>query len=164
MMTVTAAGLYALAVLLSPRYGIISSLARNLQISLRVMREDLLAMLYRVEELGRGRRMAAADAQAALGGGLLERWALAGLVRDGRVARSGNELELTAAGRDAARQLVRSHRLWEAYLVKFLGLPLDHVHEPAHRVEHFIGPEMQQELETKVESAGMDPHGRTIPE
>jgi manganese/zinc/iron transport system permease protein len=163
MMTVAAGGLYALAVLLSPRYGIISTLVRNVQMSLRVVREDLLAMLYRVEELGTSRRLAAADAQAALGGGMLARWGLAGLVRDGRVARSGDQLELTPTGRDAARQLVRSHRLWETYLVKFLGLPLDHVHEPAHRVEHYITPELQEMLESKVESPGLDPHGRQIP-
>jgi len=131
--------------------------------SLRVVREDLLAMLYRVEELGSNRRLATADAHAALGGGMLARWGLAGLVRHGQVSRSGEQLELTATGRDAARQLVRSHRLWETYLVKFLGLPLDHVHEPAHRVEHFIGPELQEKLESKVESTGLDPHGREIP-
>lgn len=162
MMTVVAGGLYGLAVLFSPRYGILSTLVRNLQTSLRVMREDLLAMLYRVEELGSRKRMATADAQAAVGGGVLARWGLAGLVRDGRVARTADQLELTPAGRDDARQLVRSHRLWETYLVKFLGLPLDHVHEPAHRVEHFIGQEMRAELEQKLE-ATTDPHGREIP-
>jgi manganese/zinc/iron transport system permease protein len=163
MMTVAAGGLYALAVLLSPRYGIISTLIRNMQLSLRVVREDILAMLYRVEELGATRRLAAADAQAALGGGMLARWGLAGLVRDGRVSRTGDRLQLTPAGRDAARQLVRSHRLWETYLVKFLGLPLDHVHEPAHRIEHYITAELQEKLETKVDSPNLDPHGRTIP-
>jgi manganese/zinc/iron transport system permease protein len=163
MMTVSAAALYGLAVFASPRYGIVSTLVRNLQMSLRVVREDLLAMLYRVEELGSGRRLAPAEAQTALGGGMLARWGLAGLVRDGRVSRTGDQLALTPAGRDAARQLVRSHRLWESYLVKFLGLPLDHVHEPAHRVEHYITPELQEMLESKVESTGLDPHGRQIP-
>jgi manganese/zinc/iron transport system permease protein len=163
MMTVSAAALYGLAVFASPRYGIVSTLVRNLQMSLRVVREDLLAMLYRVEELGSGRRLAPAEAQTALGGGMLARWGLAGLVRDGRVSRTGDQLALTPAGRDAARQLVRSHRLWESYLVKFLGLPLDHVHEPAHRVEHYITPELQEMLESKVESTGLDPHGRRIP-
>ena len=64
MMTVAAAGLYGLAVLFSPRYGIVSTLVRNLQTSLRVVREDLLAMLYRIEELRAPRRLAPAEAAA----------------------------------------------------------------------------------------------------
>lgn len=163
MMTVSAAGLYGLAVLFSPRYGIVSAAVRNLQTALRVVREDLLAMLYRIEELRTPRRLAAAEAERAVGGGMLARWGLRGLVRDGRVVAAGNQLELTARGRDDAKLLVRSHRLWETYLVKYLGLPLDHVHEPAHRVEHFIGPEMRDELEQKLEAAEVDPHGREIP-
>jgi manganese/zinc/iron transport system permease protein len=163
MKTVTAAGLYGLAVLFSPKYGLVGSLLQNLQTSLRVVREDLLAMLYRVEELGSPRRLAMADAQRAVGGGMLARWGLRGLVRDGRVQSAGQELELTNRGRDDAKQLVRSHRLWENYLVQFLGLPLDHVHEPAHRVEHFIGPAMQDQLREELAARDVDPHGREIP-
>lgn len=163
IMTVTAATLYGLAVLFSPRYGIVSTAVSNVQTSLRVVREDLLAMLYRLEELHSPRRLATAEAQQAVGGGVLARWGLRGLVRDGRVTASGNALELTPRGRDDARQMVRSHRLWETYLVQYLGLPLDHVHEPAHRVEHFIGQEMREELEAEVDAAGGDPHGREIP-
>jgi Mn-dependent DtxR family transcriptional regulator len=88
---------------------------------------------------------------------------LRGLLRDGRVAAAGNSLELTPQGRADAREMVRSHRLWETYLVQYLGLPLDHVHEPAHRVEHYIGQEMREELEAEVDAAGRDPHGREIP-
>jgi manganese/zinc/iron transport system permease protein len=163
MMTVSASGLYGLAVLFSPKYGIVSAGVRNMQTALRVVREDLLAMLYRIEELRAPRRLASADAQQAVGGGLLARWGLRGLVRDGRVTAAGNQLELTTRGRDDAKQLVRSHRLWESYLVQYLGLPLDHVHEPAHRVEHFIGPELQEELQHKLDETGVDPHGRKIP-
>ena len=163
MMTVSASGLYGLAVLFSPRYGIVSAGVRNMQTALRVVREDLLAMLYRLEELRAPRRLATAEAQQAVGGGLLARLGLRGLVRDGRVTSAGNQLELTTRGRDDAKQLVRSHRLWEAYLVQYLGLPLDHVHEPAHRVEHFIGPELREELQHKLDETGVDPHGREIP-
>ncbi len=164
MMTVAAAGLYALAVLFSPRYGVLSTLAMNLQTSVRVIREDLLAMLYRIEELRSPKPLAAAQAQQAVGGGLLARWSLRGLVRDGRVTDAGGQLALTPRGRDEAKQMVRSHRLWETFLVQHLGLPLDHVHEPAHRVEHYIGQELREQLEQKVDAPSLDPHGRQIPE
>jgi manganese/zinc/iron transport system permease protein len=163
-MTVVAGGFYGFVVLLSPRYGILSTLARNLQTSLRIVREDILSMLFRVEELGAEENLATADARAAVGGGMLARWSVASLVRGGNVVRQGGQLHLTDTGRHAARQLVRSHRLWEAYLVQHLGLPLDHVHEPAHRVEHFIDEKIQRELEQAVEDAATDPHAREIPE
>jgi manganese/zinc/iron transport system permease protein len=164
MMTVVAAGMYGLAVLFSPQYGVVSTLWRNMQVSVRVVREDLLAMLYRVEELGAQRRLAAEEARTAVGRGLLARWALSGLVRDKSVAISSDgRIELTPAGREQARQLVRSHRLWETYLHQILGLPLDHIHEGAHRVEHFIDQSMREELQQELTPAA-DPHGRDIPE
>jgi len=164
MMTVAVGVLYALAVLFSPRYGICSTLIRNLQMSLRVFREDLLAMLYRVEELDASKSLTAAEARTALGSGWQSRWAMADLSRSGNIARAGDQLQLTPQGRDVARRLVRSHRLWETYLVEHLGMPLDHVHEPANRVEHFLDEKIRKEIEAEIESKGQDPHGREIPE
>ncbi|MBX3427754.1 MAG: metal ABC transporter permease [Pirellulales bacterium] len=163
MMAVVAGGLYGLAVLLSPQYGILSAVVRNARLALAVVRDDLLGVLYRLEELGTEHRLAAAEACAAVGGGLLARRGLAGLLRAGQVTQTTGRLELTPAGRDAARQLVRAHRLWENYLVQHLGLPLDHVHAPADRVEHYIDATMKESLEQKLDDARTDPHGREIP-
>ncbi len=164
MMTVAAGVLYSLAVLFSPRYGVCSTLLRNLKMSLRVLREDLLAMLYRVEELGSDKRLTPAEACKAVGSGWLARWGLAKLTRTGRIDKTGNQLRLTSTGRDDAKKLVRSHRLWETYLVEHLGMPLDHVHEPAHRIEHFIDERLRKELDAELKRKGQDPHGREIPE
>jgi manganese/zinc/iron transport system permease protein len=164
MMTVAAGCLYALAVLFSPKYGVISRLFRNLQMSLRVFREDLLAMLYRVEELDTSKRLSASDAQIAVGGTPMAKFALNQLLRRGEIAETNSQLNLTTKGREAAKQLVRSHRLWEAYLVKHLGLPLDHVHAPAHRVEHYIGEGTQKRIAAELDLSAQDPHGRAIPE
>lgn len=164
MMTVAAGLLYALAVFFSPRYGICSTVYRNLRMSLRVLREDLLSMLYRVEELGASKTLSTAEASEAVGGGWLARWGMKELEQAGRITRENDQLQLTDQGREAARKLVRSHRLWETYLVEHLGMPLDHVHEPAHRVEHYIDERLRQELESEVDTSGPDPHGREIPE
>jgi Mn-dependent DtxR family transcriptional regulator len=45
-----------------------------------------------------------------------------------------------------------------------LGLPLDHVHAPADRVEHFINQPLRDELQKAVDDPQQDPHGRSIPE
>jgi manganese/zinc/iron transport system permease protein len=162
-MSVVAGGCYALAVLFSPQYGILSTLVRNLQTSLRILREDILSMLYRAEEY-QSRSLTSGEAVTAVGGGWLARWALAMLRRRGRVAVTTDGLHLTPDGRERAKRLVRGHRLWEAYLVKHLGLPLDHVHGPADRFEHFIHEPLREELQKAVDDAERDPHGRDIPE
>lgn len=154
---------YLAAALGSPRYGVLSALARNLASSVRVVREDLLAMLYRLEELRIERALGWQEAARAVGGGLLAWLALRSLRRRGEIRRDGAVLHLTDSGRSQARLLVRSHRLWEAYLVQRLGLPPDHVHEPATRMEHYIDRGLQDKLAEAVARAPTDPHGRTIP-
>ena len=47
--------------------------------------------------------------------------------------------------------------------MKFLGLPLDHVHAPAERMEHFIDEQMRGNLASDLEGVALDPHGREIP-
>jgi ABC-type Mn2+/Zn2+ transport system permease subunit len=162
-MVVAAGGMYALAVLFAPQYGILSTLIRNLQTSLRILREDLLAMLYRLEEIDATKRLRPDEAITAVGGGLLARWALAMLRHRGRVNISGGQLHMTDDGRWRAARLVRSHRLWETYLLKHLGLPLDHLHASADRVEHFIHQPLRDELQREFGDMQQDPHGREIP-
>jgi Mn-dependent DtxR family transcriptional regulator len=71
--------------------------------------------------------------------------------------------QLTDAGRSAARNLVRAHRLWETYLDTHFDLPRDHLHEAAERMEHFLDPELQAELDAELAGAATDPHGKVIP-
>lgn len=163
-MTVAAGAMYGLAVLFSPRYGVLSKLLQNLQTSLRILREDLLLMLYRVEELDATRRLTQSEAIAAVGGGWLSRWALWMLKHRGRVVKRDGSLEMTEDGRRRAGRLVRSHRLWEAYLHTHLGMPLDHLHASADRLEHFTHEPLRGRLQEAVEDAAQDPHGREIPD
>ncbi len=162
-MSVVTGVFYGAAACFSPRYGVVSVLARNLRNALRIVREDLLAMLFRLEELGVERPMGPREAVQAVGDGLLATLGLWSLARRGEVRRDRSTVRLTDEGRRRASQLVRSHRLWEAYLVQYLGLPLDHVHEPAAQMEHYIGGQLQKQLAANLEQAATDPHGRQIP-
>lgn len=162
-MSVVVGLFYLAAVFFSPRYGILSTLARNLRTSLRIVCEDLLGMLYRLEELSVEQPLQRRQATQAVGGGLLARLGLHWLLHRGDARMDRGQLHLTDTGRRQAQQLVRSHRLWEAYLVQYLGLPLDHVHEPATRMEHFIDKDLQKRLTTEVAETTTDPHGREIP-
>lgn len=162
-MAVVAGLIYLAAFAFSPRYGRVVLGARNLSNALRIMREDLLAMLYRLEELGIQRPLGPREATLALGGGLLGAAALWSSQWRKEVQRRHGALCLTDLGRRRAAQLVRSHRLWEAYLVEHWGLPLDHVHEPAARMEHYLDQELQDQLAAQLAQDTQDPHGRDIP-
>lgn len=164
MMTVAAGCLYAVAVLVSPRYGLLSSVLRNVRMSLLVLRDDVLGMLYRLEELKSEKHFSSTETSAAVGGGWLANFAIFQLQRSGNIKEVRDGLQLTELGRETARKLVRSHRLWETYLVEQLGMPLDHVHEPAHRVEHYIDEDIQKQLAAELDASAQDPHGRQIPE
>ena len=87
------------------------------------------------------------------------------LRRKGLVSTSANgSAELTSRGRTAARNIVRAHRLWESFLEANFDLPSDHLHEPAERMEHFLDPELQVQLDQQLAGRQIDPHGKAIPQ
>ena len=70
---------------------------------------------------------------------------------------SGDQHRLTAAGRDAATRVARNHRLWEMYLVTHADVAPSHVDRGADAIEHVLAPEMIQELERALRTAGRVP-------
>lgn len=71
---------------------------------------------------------------------------------------------LTAQGKQAALKIVRRHRLWEMYLVRFLGFSWDQVHDEAERLEHVTSEELEQRLDSALDFPATDPHGDPIPD
>ena len=170
MMAVVAGGQFAAAVLLAPRHGLASRWIGNARLALRIACEDVLGVVYRREErLAAGTPEAAprpvlSECLAAAGGGLAARMAVLLLKRrEYLVVTPEGHVGLTERGRRLGRSLVRSHRLWEAYLDQHFDLPADHLHEPAERIEHYIGPALQDELAAALRTPERDPHGSAIP-
>ncbi|QDU64592.1 Manganese transport system membrane protein MntB [Planctomycetes bacterium Pan216] len=167
MMSVVAGLLFLLAVFFSPRYGVVSKVWHNLALTLRISGEDIIATIYRAEERAGGKTSGAGiglgESLRAAGGGIVGWLAVAGFWWQGLLDCRGSLLILTPDGRRRARSLVRSHRLWELFLEENVELPLDHLHDPAERVEHFIDRHLQEELNDVLESPRKDPHGRPIP-
>jgi Mn-dependent DtxR family transcriptional regulator len=89
--------------------------------------------------------------------------ALAQLVRQGDAVKVGGTCQLTRQGRLRAQSIVRSHRLWESYVAKHFELPADHLHASAELAEHYIDPNLRDELASELHSPQADPHGRQIP-
>lgn len=70
---------------------------------------------------------------------------------------------LTKEGRRAALEVIRHHRLLEAWLVQTLGYSWDEVHEEAERLEHVISEDFEERIAAAMGHPLRDPHGEPIP-
>lgn len=159
----------AICVLFAPSHGALAKLIRRARMRLTVAREDLLAGLYREEERlvsGGGGVVGGSSGGPAMGF-LAGAWARTlGQVEVKRAdAGRARVYRLTESGRTEARRIVRSHRLWESYLVERGGLQPDHVHDAAETLEHLWDARARERLLPRgLERLGeRDPHDRPIP-
>lgn len=163
MIAVIAGGMFILATLLAPRYGVVGRVWRNLELGLRIAREDMLAHLWRRREAAGGDAAHPEELTRQAGGGLLARLALRRLRGSSMVATRGGALALTDAGAEEALRLVRAHRLWETYFTEVMDRDPEEAHEHAEQVEHFIAPHVAEQLAEQLSEPQQDPHGREIP-
>lgn len=70
---------------------------------------------------------------------------------------------LTPAGKRAALEVIRHHRLLETWLVQTLGYSWDEVHEEAERLEHVISEDFERRIAAALGNPTRDPHGELIP-
>jgi len=70
---------------------------------------------------------------------------------------------LTREGKRAALEVIRHHRLLEAWLVQTLGYAWDEVHEEAERLEHVISEDFERRIAAAMGHPTRDPHGELIP-
>lgn len=145
---------YLAAAVLAPDDGLVVRGLAAVRFGWRVACEDILAALWRSEESG-----APSPRVATLRGRLagLALWA------GGDIARTAAGWRLTPRGRKVAEMVVRSHRLWEAWLGRHVDLPVDHLHPPAEWIEHHLGTALRQRLEADLGIGTPDPHGSEIP-
>ncbi len=161
MMAVSSCMLFLTALMLAPQYGLVARLLKQLKLALRILREDVLGTLYRNQE-----RQGVALTEASLlpNRSTILRWmTLNTLFRKQLIDRQQDTVSLTKAGKERAIQLIRAHRLWETYLQQNVALPADHLHAPAEKMEHYVGPVLLDILAKDLHEPAQDPHGRKIP-
>ena len=73
-------------------------------------------------------------------------------------------VSLTPKGKNIAIHIVRSHRLWEVFLVNKLDYNWDEVHELAEQLEHIQSETLIDKLEVYLQFPTVDPHGDPIPD
>lgn len=159
-MVLVASVLFGAAVLLSPREGLVWEWARRRRLARDRQVEDLLKQAYALGAEG----VAVQDLAERVGVSLPQVWRLVrGLQAAGLLHREGGRVTLSEAGRSRALELVRSHRLWERYLVDRAGLSWAEVHAEAERLEHLAPAELAAYLDEALGHPRRDPHGSPIP-
>lgn len=161
---VAAGVLFLAAWIASPSHGIAPQFLRRLATRIEIACEDVLALMWRLEERGGQSAMPVPVLRETLGiGPLVAGMALRRLRRSGRVTAAGSAWVLTGDGRKAASTVVRSHRLWELYLDRHFPQDRAQLHPAAERLEHVTTDEMREQLDDEAGDARHDPHGARLP-
>lgn len=167
MMSVFSGFLLFLSVVGAPKYGIVARQLQQRRLAIEVCQEDLLGFLYRLEELSNKaepKNVSKTEVIAAIGGHKYSAIAFSRALKKDLLTEHSGIVTVTEAGRILAKKLVRTHRLWETYLVNKLGLKSDHVHDSAMQLEHFTSQDLQDQLAEGQQHPEKDPHGKPIPE
>jgi DtxR family Mn-dependent transcriptional regulator len=90
---------------------------------------------------------------------MVARLRVAGLV----AGRESRGVRLTPQGELEGAVLVRRHRLSERFLVDYLNMPWDAVHDEACKLEHVLSPEVEERLAAQLGNPRTCPHGHIIP-
>lgn len=161
MIVVSAAAISLFALLFAPERGMLVRFYRICSFRLRCNQENMLKAIWRYggneglswNQLTFFQRSAP----------LASWWSLNCLSRQGWIHLKDGAYQLTSDGRLRAAHIVRLHRLWEVYLVDYLGASADRVHLNAEEMEHIITPELEKELTKLLHNPALDPHHQPIP-
>lgn len=146
---IVAASVFFLSLLFGTARGVIPRWLERRQLGQREARRHLLRAMVELAETHAGASVSRPDlarARAWRPGEL--RAAIAELSREGLLEIApANQLRLTASGHIEAARVVREHRLWELFLVRYADIAPSHVDRDADAIEHLISPVMMAELE-----------------
>lgn len=72
-------------------------------------------------------------------------------------------LQLTENGEKVALNVIRKHRLWEAFLHKTFDMSLHEIHREAELLEHETSDFLAEKISAYLGNPKFDPHGDPIP-
>jgi DtxR family Mn-dependent transcriptional regulator len=124
--------------------------------------QDYLKAIYKLQEGGPVQTNALAEhlgVVAPSATNMIARLAEGGLLRHTPY----RGVELTERGAAIALEVIRHHRLWEAFLHRALGVPIDQLHGEAERLEHDLSDDLEEHMARLLGEPTHDPHGDPIP-
>lgn len=162
MIVLSASAICLLSLLFAPERGMFLRMVRIARFRYRCMCENLLKAIWRFGVHQPVLFSQIAKHQSA--SKLYLKLILWRLVRNGWLKKnSKGAYQLTKDGEVWAAKIIRLHRLWEVYLVDYLGMGSEKVHISAEEMEHIITPELEHELSLLLKNPKRDPHHQPIP-
>jgi manganese/zinc/iron transport system permease protein len=158
VIVLTASTIFLFSMIFGSARGILRLLSERMKLQRRIMKENLLRDLYERHEIEIQNHPTQQDAVGRIDVGDLvhqRAWSARGLHRTiGRLRASkhifvdtGHRIGFTELGVAAAKEVVRKHRLWEAYLISHADVATGMVDLSADRIEHVLDEEMIHQLE-----------------
>lgn len=141
MILISAAAFCTLSLLFAPKNGMMSRYLRKIYFHTTCRMENALKALWKDEQT------------------VLPFWLRLQLSAKGWISQG----KLTEKGRTWAEKIVRLHRLWEVYLVDYMGQRTEKVHRNAEELEHLMTPELEMQLTELLQDPKQDPHHQPIP-
>jgi len=145
-MTVVLGIIFLISFCFAPEQGLISKLLHHWDLGVRMSRDHMLLYMTRAREKD---QMEAFSKSALFKAGSTARFvsflAIRDLLRRKYISLVNDNYTPTRQGYSAGKELLERHRLWEAYLSN-LGLPADHLHQPADQIEHYIDESLKENL------------------
>jgi manganese/zinc/iron transport system permease protein len=155
LITLVATGLFVISMLFAPQRGVVADLVRRAGLRRRIQTQNTLRAIYEhLEPVG---ELSIPWTTAAIGA---TPKALARLQRTRQIENSSpHSFRLTTKGQEAARAVVRAHRLWELFLIQQADIAPDHVDRDADLIEHLLPPDVLAKLESQLHEMGRLPLG-----
>lgn len=162
MITLVAFGLFLITLIVSPRQGFLKRGVRKWTFSFRCEQENLLKAIWKYCSVHDKKTLSRQEIEEIYPPKFFSLFFLLHKKFIRRVSK--NEYEMTSSGLMRGRKIVRLHRLWEVYLVKFCKVPKERVHPSAEEMEHILTREIEEELDRILGYPKLDPHKQPIPQ
>lgn len=161
---VTAGVQFLVAFTLSPKHGLVATSRRARSLRRRILEENLLAAVYRIEAPDDRKQVGLEEAALALDYPTSHlRSTMTHCIRRGElVGFDDGRMCLTDSGRSRVETIIRARRLWESYMITEMGAAPDHAHDAADRIEHHLQPGLVRDLEELLDRPQVAPRGPTI--
>lgn len=180
VIVLTASMIFVLSLVFGAERGLVKLMLEKRRLRLKITRENILREVYEYLEVNRAAESAADPPTLPVVAPIrfsrlmqMRSWPAGHLKRglkrlqaDGLMAEVQEATyQLTPAGIDAASQVTRKHRLWEAYLITHADIATGQVDWGADEIEHILDSEMIAKLEKMLPSpsaASMPPSPHTL--
>ncbi|HMP76380.1 MAG TPA: iron chelate uptake ABC transporter family permease subunit [Kiritimatiellia bacterium] len=149
IIVLVASAIFAVSLLTGRSRGILHRLWARIRLERRIDRQHVLRAFIELGSSDRPALVLSTDAlhRARHWSRLRLSSALRGLEREELALQVPGGWQLTADGLEEASRVVRNHRLWELYLIRYADVAASHVDRDADMIEHVLGRAMVAQLE-----------------